>query len=338
MTTTEHGTAAPADGRPMTIDKVVVGVNIWGDIVGQMRSRFPDVEIVLEPDADRVIAHLANADAYTGFRLTSEQLDQAPRLKWVHSLSAGVEQWLGAGIAERGLLLTNSSGVHATNIAEHVFAMMLSFARQLPLLLESQKRHKWRDNETFDKRVFELDGQKLIIVGVGAIGGAVAMRAKAFGMSTVGVRRHPSREAVAHIDEQVSFEAMRSHLGGADHVAICLPMTSETRGLFSADVIAEMKRGSYFYNIGRGGIVDQDALIAALRSGHLGGAGLDVTTPEPLPEDSPLWDTPNTIITAHTSGNTPKYGERALGLFGDILERLRDGREPINVVDPAAGY
>ncbi len=338
MTTTEGRSTAPVDGGPMTIEKVVVGVNIWGDIVGEMRSRFPDVEIVLEPDQDKVVAHLADADAYTGFRLTADQLDQAPRLKWVHSLSAGVEQWLGAGIAERGLLLTNSSGVHATNIAEHVFAMMLAFARQIPLLLESQKRHQWRDNDTFDKRVFELDGQKVLIVGTGAIGRAVAMRARAFGMSTVGVRRHPGRDAIPHIDEQIAFEDMHRHLGDADHVVICLPMTSETKGLFSADVIAAMKPGSYFYNIGRGGIVDQDALIAALQSGHLGGAGLDVTTPEPLPDDSPLWDTPNTIITAHTSGNTPKYGERALGLFGEILGRLRDGREPINVVDPAAGY
>ncbi len=323
---------------PMTIDKVVIGVNIWQDNVEAVKQRFPDIDIVLEPDADRIVAQLADADAYTGFRLSAEQLDAAPRLKWVHSLSAGVEQWLDSGVAERHLLLTNSSGVHATNISEHVFAMMLAFARQLPLLLDSQKRHKWRDNETFDRHVFELDGQKLIIVGTGAIGAAVAQRAKSFNMTTVGVRRNPTRETVPHIDEQVSIGEMRAHLGDADHVVICLPMTSETKGLFSAEVIASMRPGAHLFNIGRGGIIDQDAMIEALRSGHLGGAGLDVTTPEPLPEDSPLWDLPNVLITAHTSGNTPKYGERALSLFGDILECLRDGREPINVVDPSAGY
>ncbi len=332
-------TATGSPGRsPMTIKKVVIGVDIWGNVAETVKERFPDIDVVLEPDAEKVVAQLADADAYTGFRLSAEQLDRAPELKWVHSLSAGVEQWLNAGIAERGLLLTNSSGVHATNIAEHVFAMMLAFARQLPSLFGSQQQHQWRDNDTFDEQVFELEGQKLIIVGTGAIGSAVARRAKAFDMATVGVRRHPSAEPIPHIDEQLSFEEMREHLGNADHVVICLPMTSETKGLFSADVIAAMKPGAHFFNIGRGGIVDQDALIAALRSGHLGGAGLDVTTPEPLPGDSPLWDMPNVIITAHTSGSTPKYGERALGLFGDILERLRDGREPINVVDPEAGY
>ena len=332
----ETGTSSAR--TPMTIDKVVIGVDIWEASVEDVRQRFPDIDIVLEPDVNKVVALLADADAYTGFRLSAEQLYAAPRLKWVHSLSAGVEQWLNSGIAERGLLLTNSSGVHATNISEHVFAMMLAFARQLPLLLKAQERHKWRDNETFDQHVFELDGQKIIIVGTGAIGSAVAQRAKAFNLTTVGVRRHPTWETVPHIDEQVSIEEMHRHLGDADHVVICLPMTSETRGLFSADVIASIKPGAYLYNIGRGGIIDQDAMIEALRSGHLGGAGLDVTTPEPLPEDSPLWDLPNVIITAHTSGNTPKYGQRALSLFGDILERLRDGREPINVVDPSAGY
>ena len=338
MTANAHGSAAPAGRSPMTIDKVVIGVNVWADAVDVVKQRFPDVDIVLEPDADRIVAQLADADAYTGFRLTAEQLDQASNLKWVHSLSAGVEQWLDAGIAKRGLLLTNSSGVHATNIAEHVFAMMLAFARQLPVLLESQARHKWRDNETFGEKVFELAGQTVVIVGTGAIGSAVAMRAKAFGMATLGVRRHPGSDPIDFIDWQLSFDEMRAHIGDADHVVICLPMTPETKGLFSAEVIAAMKPGSHLFNIGRGGIVDQDALIAALRSGHLGGAGLDVTTPEPLPADSPLWDAPNTIITAHTSGNTPKYGERALGLFGDILQRLREGREPINVVDPEAGY
>lgn len=336
--TTNAETGGVTARTPMTIDKVVIGVDIWQANVEAVQRRFPEIDIVLEPDAEKVVEQLADADVYTGFRLSAEQLDAAPRLKWVHSLSAGVEQWLNSGIADRGLLLTNSSGVHATNISEHVFAMMLAFARQLPLLLDAQKRHQWRDNDTFDQHVFELDGQKLMIVGTGAIGAAVAQRGKAFNMTTVGVRRHPTRESVPFVDEQVSSEDMQPHLGDADHVVICLPMTSETKGLFSAEVIASMKAGAHLFNIGRGGIIDQDALIDALLSGHIAGAGLDVTTPEPLPDDSPLWDLPNVIMTAHTSGNTPKYGERALALFGDILERLRDGREPLNVVDPSAGY
>lgn len=333
----EKASASPVSS-PMTINKVVIGVDVWANAAEAVRKQFPDIDVVLEPDAEKVVAHLADADVYTGFRLSSEQLDQAPQLKWVHSLSAGVEQWLNAGVAERGMLLTNSSGVHATNIAEHVFAMMLAFARHLPGLFALQQKHQWRDEEAYGQQVFEIEGQTIVIVGTGAIGSAVASRAKAFGMHSIGVRRNPDGEAVPDIDEQLSFEVMRSRLGEADHVVICLPMTAETKGLFSAEAIASMKPGSHFYNIGRGGIVDQDALMESLRSGHLGGAGLDVTTPEPLPKESPLWDMPNVIITSHTSGSTPKYGERALGLFADNIERLRDGREPVNVVDPAAGY
>lgn len=336
--TSSEATETRAGSGTLSIDKVVVGVDIWGDQVETLRARFPEVEIVRQPDAEKVAAEIGDADAYTGFRLTAEQLDGAPKLKWVHALSAGVEHWLSAGFAERGLLLTNSSGVHATNIAEHVFALMLSFARQIPLLIDSQKQHVWQNHDTFDGRVFELSGQTVMIVGTGAIGREVAVRAKAFGMDTVGVRRNAGGDPVSGIDRQIGFDRLKGELSGADHVVICLPMTKETAGMFSADVIAAMRPGAHLYNIGRGGIVDQDALIVALRGGHLGGAGLDVTTPEPLPGDSPLWDTPNTIITAHTSGNTPQYGERAIRLFGDILGRIRSGQEPINVVDLRAGY
>lgn len=256
MPASHDGSAAADAETPMSIEKVVIGVDVWDDAVDAVKRRFPDIDVVLEPDPGKVVDQLADADAYTGFRLSSEQLDRAPELKWVHSLSAGVEQWLDSGVAERGLLLTNSSGVHAINISEHVFAMLLAFARQLPALLEAQHRHRWRDNETFGEHVFEIDGQTMFVVGTGAIGSAVARRARAFGMRTIGVRRHPSQEPVDGIDEQVSFDGMRERLAEADHVVICLPMTAETRGLFSADVIGAMKPGAYLFNIGRGGIVD----------------------------------------------------------------------------------
>ncbi|HEV2527794.1 MAG TPA: D-2-hydroxyacid dehydrogenase [Thermomicrobiales bacterium] len=327
-----------AVSSPLAIQKVVIGNDLWPNAVQSVKDRFPDLDIVLETDSKKIDQHLGDADAYTGFRLSSEQLDAAGQLKWVHALSAGVEHWIGAGIADRDILLTNSSGVHATNISEHVFAMLLSFARQLPALQRSQDKRQWRDNENFREAIFEVAGQSMAIVGTGAIGTAVATRAKAFGMTTVGVRRNADSPAPEGIDDQITFGDLKGRLGDIDHVVICLPMTDDTAGLFDADMLAAMKPGSYFFNIGRGGIVDQDALIQHLHAGHIAGAGLDVATPEPLPADSPLWDAPNTIITAHTSGNTPKYGERALKLFGDNLQALIDGREPENVVDVSAGY
>ncbi len=327
-----------ADSSPVTIRKVVIGNDLWPNAVQSVKDRFPDLDIVLETDSARIDQHLGDADAYTGFSLSREQLEKGRQLKWVHALSAGVEHWINAGIADRDVILTNSSGVHATNIAEHVFAMLLSFARQLPVLQRAQEKKIWRDNDNFREAIFELDGQSMAIVGTGAIGSAVATRAKAFGLRTVGVRRNPESAAPDGIDEQIAFGDLKGRLGDADHVVICLPMTDETAGLFDDELLAAMKPGSHLFNIGRGGIIDQDALIANLHSGHLAGAGLDVTTPEPLPADSPLWDAPNTIITAHTSGNTPKYGERALKLFGDNLEALLSGSEPKNVVDVTAGY
>lgn len=330
--------SGPAVTSPVEIRKITLGVRDFRDLPAKIEERFPDVAVVYAPDDDAIMRELADSDAYTGFYLTREQLRAAKNLKWCHAFSAGVEHWLDNGIADHDVILTNSSGVHAINIAEHVFALMLAFARSLPNLLKAQEEHSWRGREDTAPEVFELDGQTVAIVGTGDIGLAVAARAKAFGMRTIGVRRSTDKPAGENIDEQIPFAELGNRLGEIDHVVISLPMTDDTKGLFDAKMIRAMKPGSYLYNIGRGGIVDQDALIEALNEGHLGGAGLDVTTPEPLPADSPLWDAKNVIITAHTSGSTPRYEERAIKLFGDILQQLRDGEEPQNRVDVSAGY
>lgn len=266
-----------------------------------------------------------------------EWLAHAPQLRWVHTVSAGVDRLLTPRLRDSGVLLTNSRGVHAVGIAEHVLALMLAFARGLPGLLQAQREARWTPPPF--QGSFELQGQTLAVVGQGAIGSALATRAAALGLRVRGVRREAgAAETLPGTAPVVGFESLDAVLAEADHVAICLPLTARTQGLFDAARLQRVKRGAYLYNIGRGAIVDSTALQQALADGRLAGAGLDVTDPEPLPADSPLWRLPQVIITSHTSGATPANAQRVLDIFLDNLGRAQRGEPLRNVVDLARGY
>lgn len=315
---------------------LLIGVSLADAHVRRLREQFPDLTIVVA-SGEEFDRWLPEADAVVHWHLTAEQVARAPRLRWLQTAGAGVDGVLNQALIERGVLITNNSGVHAPNIAEHVLAMMLAFARRLPFLIRGQIVHEWRD-DTGRQGVFELDGQTLLVVGTGDIGQALARRAAALGMTVLGIRRRSGFALPPGFTEVGGLDRLGEFLPCADHTAICLPLTHETRGLFNRDMIERMRRGSYLYNIGRGPIVDTAALIDALQSGHLAGAGLDVTDPEPLPKDSPLWDMDSVIITAHTSGATPRYWDRAIEILAANIERYRSGQPLLNVVDPAAGY
>ncbi len=315
---------------------VLIGVSLPDAQVRRLREQFPNLNIVVA-NGEEFDRWLPEADAVVHWQLTAEQVARARRLRWLQTVGAGVDGVLNQALIELGVLITNNSGVHATNIAEHVLAMMLAFARRLPYLIRGQLAHEWRD-DTARQGVFELDGQTLLIVGTGDIGQALARRAAALGMTVLGIRRRPNLALLPGFADIGGLDRLGDFLPRADHTAICLPLTRETRGLFSREMIQRMRRGSYLYNIGRGPIVDTAALIEALRSRHLAGAGLDVTDPEPLPEDSPLWDMDSVIITAHTSGATPRYWDRAIEILATNIQRYRSGQPLLNVVDPLAGY
>lgn len=321
-------------GRELRL--VLIGVSLPDAHVRWLREQFPDLTIVVA-SGEEFDRWLPEADAVVHWQLTAEQIARAPRLRWLQTAGAGVDGVLNQALIERGVLITNNSGVHATNIAEHVLAMMLAFARRLPYLIRGQIIHEWRD-DTGRQGVFELDGQTLLVVGTGDIGQALARRAAALGMTVLGIRRRPGMALPPGFTDVGELGRLGDFLPRADHTAICLPLTQETRGLFSREMIQQMRRGSYLYNIGRGPIVDTAALVEALRSGHLAGAGLDVTDPEPIPEDSPLWEMDSVIITAHTSGATPRYWDRAIEILAANIERYRSGQPLLNVVDPLAGY
>lgn len=304
--------------------------------MSRLRNDHPGVAFdVIENPGDE--AGFGDADAIIGWRLTSEQLAKTPGLQWLQTASAGVERVVTPEMIDRSVVITNASGVHAVSISEHLMAMMLAFARRLPLLLHNQQRHVWRD-ENLRGEVFELSGQTLMVVGVGDIGIALGDRAIGFGMRVIGVRRRPDLPVPDSFSEIISTAELKTRIGDADHVAICLPLTDNTRGLIDVGTIDAMKPGAYIYNIGRGPIIDQDAMVQALTDGTLGGAGLDVTDPEPLPENSPLWDMPNVLITAHTSGSSPVYWERASEIVIENVRRWQAGEPLINVIDVEQGY
>lgn len=317
------------------IRSLVVSLPAPEHLVDQLRRDFPDIDITrVQPDD--LGDELAEADAVFAWRVPEEAIQLAPRLKWIHRGAAGVEDLITPTLRASDIILTNSSGVHAPNMAEHVMACMLAFARRLPKLLKLQHEHAWSGRRIIG--VFELTGQTVALIGLGDIGQAVATRAQAFGMSTIGVRRNPELPRPDGVETMMSIERLHEALGSAHHVVNTLPLTGATARLFDTAAFAAMRPGSYFYNVGRGKTVDTGALIDALESGRLAGAALDVTEPEPLPDDSPLWDMDNVIITLHTAGRTPQMWDRVFQLFTANIQRYQAGDPMINVVDVEAGY
>jgi D-2-hydroxyacid dehydrogenase (NADP+) len=286
---------------------------------------------------------LASAEIVATKRPTEAQIASAPKLRWLSSWAAGVERIATPAFVARGILLTNASGVHGPNIAEHVLAMMLMFARGMPRYVRAQETRVWQKPDDLledTPLVFELGGATLAIVGLGRIGEALAVRARAFGMRVLGVKRVPSRrhDADVAVDGVYGLADLRAVLAEADHVCIAMPLTRETRGLFDRERLAWMKPGAYLYDIARGEIVDERALVEALSSGRIAGAGLDVFEREPLPKESALWGLPNVIVTPHVAGLTPRYFERAAALFARNLDRYLRGEPLENVYDPAREY
>lgn len=255
------------------------------------------------------------------------------RLKWVQTGSAGVDNLPLEELEKRGVVVTTASGVHPVPMAETVFAMLLSFTRRLHLSVRKQVERKWERFEPYG----ELRGRTMGIVGAGQIGAEVARLAQAFGMHTLGVRR--SGKKAPHYDKMVPFERLDEVLAASDVVVNILPATEETNRLFDAARFSRMKEGAIFVNIGRGSSVDTNALVEALRSGRLSGAGLDVFDREPLPEDHPLWGMENVIMTPHIGGLTDHYKQRLADIFVDNLRAyLATGTPARNVVDYRVRY
>lgn len=302
-------------------------------------ARFPELHFVSATSAAHASEVLPDADVVLGFCVRPDNFARATRLRWVHVTSAGVGGALFPALVDSPVVVTNARGLHATSMSEQAFGMMLALERRLHAAHAAQREHRWAQAQMTggSPGLGQLAGRTLGLVGFGEVGRAIARLARAFGMHVLAVRRHPQQPAdPAH--EQWGPERLTELLARADWLALVPPLTPATERLLDAAALARLKPGARLLNLGRGGLVDEPALIEALRSGALAGAALDVFAVEPLPPDSPLWDLPEVILTPHTAGHGPDYWERAMAQFEDNLTRFLAGAPLRNVVDKRAGY
>jgi phosphoglycerate dehydrogenase-like enzyme len=267
--------------------------------------------------------------------LSRELLPRATRLRWLQTAGAGVNGLLTAELRENDVLVTNASGIHAEPITEHMFGMLLMVTRRLAEAREQQMLRRWKGYH-FESGVRLLAGKTLGVLGVGAIGGHSARVGEAFGMRVIGFRRtaqpHPHVQRMYGESERLEFYRE------SDVVMNSLPLTDKTQHAMSWDEFAALKPGAIVVNTGRGATINTDALLDSLRTGRLGAALLDVTDPEPLPQDHPLWTMENVFITPHYSGSHPEYDQRAGRIFLENLRRYLAGEPLINLVDKNEGY
>ena len=315
---------------------------IWNmppEEIARLNAEFPSVTILSPPTREASDALLPEADIVLGFAVREDNFARAKRLRWIHSTAAGVEWILFPELVRSDIALTCSRGLHAVSIAEHTLGVMLAFARQLHLSRDAQRERRWSQSAQWEAGpgFAQLQGGTVGIVGFGHIGRAIGERCRALGMHVLAVRRHPAADpAPAH--EQWGSDRLAELLERSDWVVLAAPHTGETRGMIGAAELARMQPSARLLNIGRGALVDERALIAALESGRLAGAGLDVFEQEPLPDASPLWALPQVIASPHVSGLGPDYWARASEVFARNLRLWLAGRPLENVVDKQAGY
>ena len=268
-------------------------------------------------------------------RLPANALDLAPGLRWLQLLSAGADVAIGDGSAWDRVAVTTARGVQAIPLSEWVLGAMIALSKRFPGAVRAQDR-----GEYWKFLGGELAERTVGILGMGSIGGRVARLCKALDMRVLGMRRSvtEAQESPGEADLIVPPSDLPLLLRESDFLVLSLPRTRETAGLLGPAEFSQMKEGACLINVGRGGIVDEDALVEAVRSGRLAGAALDVFAQEPLPPESPLWTEPGILMTAHNAANSHRYEERATELFLENLRRYLDGRELLNLFDRRRGY
>lgn len=299
----------------------------WRDALG---SAAPGVELLVATDEASAVRLVADADALYG-HLTPAMLAAATRLRWVQTPMAGLERYMFPALVASSITMTNARGIYSDVIADHVLAYILAFGRDLPRLLRAQWERRWVPEPQV--RAFQLQGLTAGIFGFGGIGSEVARRAQVIGMAVLAV--DPAPHATVEGVAVWGPERLNDLLAASDFVISCAPETPETRGLFDAARFNTMKRGARFINVGRGRVVKLDALTAAVQSGQLAGAALDVYETEPLPPAHPLWGLEQVILTPHSAAYAVPVEERRLALVVDNIRRFAAGQPLRNVVEKA---
>lgn len=307
--------------------------------VERLRHEFPEHTVLHATSAERALELMAQVDVLFMSELRPAQFAAARRLRWVHSPAAGVGGMLFPEMVASPVILTNSRGIGAGTIAEHVLAVTLAMFRRLPMAFASQQARHWAQAEAFGPpSPRTIAGSHVLVVGMGSIGSAAARHFAALGAEVTGIRRRGSPSPDAPAVPVEPPDRLLDLLPRADVVVIAAPQTRETRGLIGRRELAAMRPGALLVNVSRGRIIDQAALIHALTAGTIGGAALDVFEHEPLPPDSPLWAMPNVLVTPHMAGFMSNHWDVVTDLFAENMRRFVEGRGLLNVVDKNAGY
>jgi len=307
--------------------------------VEKLRAEFPDAEVLYSAQKRDDAQALNGADVLIGWSLSPEQLRAAKSLRWVYSITAAVDQFLYPELISSDIALTNAGSVHGPVVAEHAIAVLLALAKRLPTAGRYQGRRKWAMEAIWNEqpRPREVRGATLLVIGLGSIGAEVAQMATALKMHVIGVREHPERGATgAH--EVMGYEALDSAIGQADFVVLAAPPTPRTRHLIDARRLQLFKPTAFLINVSRGALVDEAALVKALRERKIAGAALDVFEEEPLSRWSPLWKMPLVLITPHTAFLTESVWSRHYEVFTANLKRYLAGQPLEGMVDLKRGY
>ena len=308
--------------------------------VDDLRHDFPHHTFLDAWDRDAIRRQLPDADvAFTPF-IDRDVFGSAARLRWIQSPAVGVGSLMFPELLASPVVVTIARGIRARAIAEHVLGVTIALARRLPAAMRAQIQHRWAQDEiegaAIDVRT--LQGRRMGIIGLGAIGRELATIAAPFGFRITAIRRRAQDPPPPGVDGVWTPDRMADLLATSDVVVLAVPHTPDTKRIIGRDELRLMKRGAYLINIARGKLIDDDAVVDALRDGTLGGAALDVFTREPLEASSPYWDLPNVIVTPHTAGAMQDYWTPLVALFSDNLRRFERGEPLLNVVDKVAGY
>ena len=292
-----------------------------------------DNEIIVARTREEQLALVGDVDIIFG-SFSRPLFEAARQLKWVQTEGAGIDNLLFSEFVESPIILTSAKGTVGPHLADHTWALLLGLLRGVG---RAVRERTWDNRMSIRRESWELGGATLGIVGLGGVGIEVARRAGGFGMEVIAVDPEPL-EKPDFVREIWGTDRFYDLLEQSDVVSVCCPLTQRTRGLFDREAFRHMKPGALLVNVTRGPIIDGDALLEALEQGLISGAGLDVTSPEPLPADSPLWDHPHVIITPHASGGSPLRLDRTIDLFCENLQRFSDGGELLSVIDKQKGY
>jgi phosphoglycerate dehydrogenase-like enzyme len=327
-------------GSPLAIaiSPVLTGRDAFGSMKDEILAAAPGARLIPVSADGHADEPLDDVEVLLrGWSLGGDPLDRlvgrAPKLRWIHSVSVGVESVLTPCVLVRGLTVSNGRNVFDKPIAEYVMTMMLSVSRCLPQLLELQRERTWQPLEAQ-----EMSGVTIGLVGLGGIGREVVRLIRPFGSRIVAIRRQTGAEPVEGVEVLGGLEALPKLMGVSDFVVLCLPLTTDTERLINDDTLDAAKPESWIINVARGGLIDEVALLRALRAGVLGGAVLDTFREEPLPETSPFYRLSNCIVTPHTSWSSAAVLHRTFEVFCDNLRRYRAGEPLLHVVDPKQGY